>query len=187
MIVLVTGGSGSGKSAYAERLTEALSQDSADRRVYIATMRVWDGESERRVARHRAQRAALCFETIECPVDIAQVVLPENAVVLLEDIPNLVANEIFEPDGDANRILPGLAMLAERCRHLVIVTNDIFSDGGAYEPTTRAYMRLLAQVNQSLASLADCGIEVVYTIPVPFKRVKPCPSAENPHPSKEKK
>lgn len=169
MIALITGGSGSGKSAYAEQLTEALSQESTDHRVYIATMRVWDGESEKRVARHRAQRAALHFETIESPVNIAQVLLPENAVVLLEDIPNLVANEMFEPDGDTDRLLPGLQALAERCRHLVIVTNDIFSDGGAYEPSTRTYMQLLAQVNQSLASLADCGIEVVYTIPVPFK------------------
>lgn len=169
MIALVTGGSGSGKSAYAERLTEALSQDSADRRFYIATMRVWDAESERRVARHRAQRAELRFETIECPVNVAQIILPENAVVLLEDIPNLVANEIFEPDGNAERILPGLAMLAERCRHLVIVTNDIFSDGGAYEPSTRAYMQQLAQLNRSLAALADCGVEVVCTIPVSFK------------------
>lgn len=173
MIALVTGGSGSGKSAYAERLTEALSRDSADRRVYIATMRVWDAESERRVARHRAQRAELRFETVECPVNITQALLPENAVVLLEDIPNLVANEIFDPDGDAERILPGLAMLAERCRHLVVVTNDIFSDGAAYDPSTRAYMQQLARVNRYLASLAGCGIEVVCTIPVPFKGEAP--------------
>lgn len=169
MIALVTGGSGSGKSAYAERLTEALSQESTDRRIYIATMRIWDSESEKRVARHRSQRAGLGFETIECPVDIAQLALPENAVVLLEDIPNLVANEMFEPDGSTDRLLSGLRALAGRCRHLVMVTNDIFSDGGAYEPSTRAYMQLLAQLNQSLASLADCGVEVVYTIPVPFK------------------
>ena len=42
MIVLVIGGSGSGKSAYAEKLVKQFSEN---KRVYIATMRVWDHES----------------------------------------------------------------------------------------------------------------------------------------------
>ena len=68
MIVLVTGGSGSGKSAFAERLIENLPRE---KRVYAATMQVYDGESVRRVQRHRAQRAGLGFETVECPKDLA--------------------------------------------------------------------------------------------------------------------
>ena len=54
MIVLVTGGSGCGKSTWAEKLMGSLQED---RRVYIATMQVYDEESRQRVARHRAQRA----------------------------------------------------------------------------------------------------------------------------------
>ena len=54
MIVLVTGGSGCGKSTWAEKLVSALP---AEKRVYIATMQVYDEESVQRVARHRAQRA----------------------------------------------------------------------------------------------------------------------------------
>ena len=51
MIVLVTGGSGCGKSTWAERLMDVLQED---RRVYIATMQVYDEESRQRVRRHRA-------------------------------------------------------------------------------------------------------------------------------------
>ena len=52
MLTLVVGGSASGKSAFAER----LAVQSGLPRFYVATMRVWDAESEKRVARHRAMR-----------------------------------------------------------------------------------------------------------------------------------
>ena len=171
MIVLVIGGSGSGKSAWAEKL---MQQISGENRVYIATMRVWDQESEIRVARHREQRKELGFETVECPINVGDVQLPSNASVLLEDIPNLVANEMFDESGDVNRIISGLQRLAANCRNLVMVTGNIFADGKNYDPETLEYMRLLAQVNAAAAEMADCGIEVVYTIPVPFKGENPC-------------
>lgn len=171
MITLVIGGSGSGKSAYAEKLVKGLPDG---KRVYIATMRVWDRESEIRVARHRAQRKQLGFETIECPVNPGDLQLPENATVLLEDIPNLVANEMFDAGGDVNRIIPGLEKLARSCANLIMVTGNIFADGGDYDPETQEYMRLLAGVNAAAAALADCGVEVVYTIPVPFKGETSC-------------
>ena len=167
MIVLVIGGSGSGKSAYAERLVKELSDEN---RVYIATMRVWDRESEIRVARHRAQRAELGFATIECPADLGAIQLPDNATVLLEDVPNLVANEMFDAGGDVHRIIPALQKLAGSCKNLVMVTGNVFADGGSYDPETLEYMRLLAEVNAAAAVIADCGVEVVYTIPVPFSK-----------------
>lgn len=171
MIALVTGGSGSGKSAYAEALLKHISQG---RRMYLATMRVWDAESRRRVERHRSQRAGLGFETVECPVNLGGVQLPDNADVLLEDIPNLVANEMFEPEGDVSRLLPSLRSLALRCKNLVLVTNDVFSDGAVYDESTTAYLRLLAEINAELAQLADYGTEIVYGIPLPFKGEKIC-------------
>ena len=171
MIALVIGGSGSGKSAYAEKLVKQISENN---RIYIATMRVWDKESEIRVARHRAQRKELGFETIECPVKLGSIQLPQDATVLLEDIPNLVANEMFDENGDVSRIIPALGKLAGSCANLVMVTGNIFTDGRDYDPETKEYMRLLSEVNAAAAVLSDCGIEVVYTIPVPFKGELPC-------------
>lgn len=171
MIALIIGGSGSGKSAYAEKLVKQISENN---RIYIATMRVWDHESEIRVARHRAQRNELGFETIECPIKLDRVEITEDATVLVEDIPNLVANEMFDENGDVGRIIPGLRKLAQRCKNLVMVTGNIFSDGGDYDSETQKYMRLLSEVNAAAAVLADCGVEVVYTIPVPFRGELPC-------------
>jgi len=171
MITLIIGGSGSGKSAYAEKLVKQISENN---RIYIATMCVWDKESEIRVARHRAQRKELGFETIECPVRLEGIEIPEDATVLLEDIPNLVANEMFDENGDVSRIAPSLRKLAGRCKNLIMVTGNIFADGNDYDPETKEYMRLLSDVNAAAAMLADCGVEVVYTIPVPFKGELPC-------------
>ena len=170
MIVLVTGGSGCGKSTWAEKLVSALP---AKKRVYIATMQVYYEESVQRVARHRAQRADKGFTTIECEKNLASADVPEGSVVLLEDLVNLMANEMFG-GGDTSRILPALNALACKCQHLILVTNDVFSDGIHYPNSTREYLRQLARINAEAAKMADCVVEVVYSIPVCVKGALPC-------------
>ena len=63
MFHVITGGSGSGKSAYAEEKILELGQAP---RIYIATMYPFDQESHLRIARHRKMRAEKEFETVEC-------------------------------------------------------------------------------------------------------------------------
>ena len=70
MIHLVTGGSGSGKSAYAEKLV--TEQYKEDFKYYIATMQVYDEEGEARIKRHRQMRSGKGFITIEQPVCIEE-------------------------------------------------------------------------------------------------------------------
>ena len=170
MICLITGGSGCGKSTWAEKLVRSLP---AGDRVYIATMQVYDRESEIRVQRHRAQRAGLGFRTVECEKDLAAVHVQAKSVVLLEDLVNLTANEMFD-GGDPDRIIPALEDLAVRCGHLVMVTNDLFSDGEPYSPSVQEYMRYLAEINRRAAVLADCVVEMVYSVPVVLKGELPC-------------
>ena len=170
MIVLVTGGSGSGKSTWAEKLVASLPEEN---RIYIATMQVYDDESVKRVARHRAQRADKGFATIECEKDLASANIAAGSTVLLEDLVNLMANEMFD-SGNVERIVPALTTLAKKCRHLVMVTNDVFSDGITYSESTQAYLQQLAAINAQAAALADCVVEVVYSIPVCVKGELPC-------------
>ena len=170
MIVLVTGGSGCGKSTWAEKLIASLQPD---RRYYVATMQVYDEESRERVRRHRAQRADKGFVTVEREKDLDGAGIPDGSAVLLEDLVNLAANEMFD-GGDVSRIVPALERLAKRCGHLVMVTNDLFSDGEEYTPSVREYMRCLAEINARAAEMADCVIETVYSIPVALKGELPC-------------
>jgi adenosylcobinamide kinase/adenosylcobinamide-phosphate guanylyltransferase len=170
MIVLVTGGSGCGKSTWAEKLMDNLQYD---RRFYIATMQVYDEESRQRVARHRAQRADKNFVTVECEKDLDSVKIPEGSAVLLEDLVNLTANEMFD-NGDVSRIIPAIRRLAARCSWLVMVTNDLFSDGEEYSSSVQEYLRCLAEINRQAAEMADSAVEVVYSVPVALKGELPC-------------
>ena len=168
MIVLVTGGSGCGKSTWAEKLIASLPNE---KRVYIATMQVYDEESVRRVARHRAQRAGKGFLTLEWEKDLALAPVEEGSIVLLEDLVNLTANEMFS-GGNVARIIPALEELAQKCCHLVMVTNDVFADGVIYPAETQAYLQAMARINQAAARMADHVVEVVYTVPVTLKGEK---------------
>lgn len=169
MMMVVTGGSGSGKSAYAEK---QILQFGVMPRYYIATMENRDAESQKRVDRHRAMRADKKFVTVECPYDLQEVQMEQEGAVLLECMSNLVANELFVKDGMSHmeqtveKIMHGIQILKTQCRHLVVVTNEVFSDGLQYDEWTREYIRCLGMVNQNLSELADQVVEVVYTVPV---------------------
>ena len=169
MIIVVTGGSGSGKSAYAENQIKKFGQLP---RYYLATMENRDEESQKRVDRHRAMRADKHFITVECPFDLDKVCLEEKGAVLLECMSNLVANELFLRDGmgqlehTVEKIIQGVLHLKEQSFHMVIVTNEVFSDGCRYDEWTEQYIKCLGIVNQRLSDLADRVVEVVYTIPV---------------------
>ena len=170
MIHVITGGSGSGKSRYAESQILELGEN---RRIYVATMQPFDEESYQRIDRHRRMRAEKKFETLECYTGLFKLDVPEGCNVLLECMSNLVANEMFQPGAagihTVNAVLDGLAHLRDRAANLVIVTNEIFSDGVAYSDQTRLYQQYLGAINQQMAYVADRVTEVVFGIPVPVK------------------
>ena len=108
------GGAASGKSRYAEDLLCALSGEGP--RIYLATMEAMDEESRARVRRHRALRQNKGFSTLECPRDLGGLTIPVGSSVLLEDLGNLWANELFspsgfDPDGALLRTAEGLVYL----------------------------------------------------------------------------
>lgn len=170
MLILVVGGSASGKSAFAE----SLACKGAFPRVYIATMQSMDDECEKRIARHRAMRAGKGFDTLECPAGLADVCI-DAKTVLLECLSNLAANEMFSPGMTPQKaqqnILNGIDLLCRRCERVVIVSNEIFCDGVAYDASTQAYRVLLAHLNRAIAERADCVFEVVHGIPILHKGV----------------
>ncbi len=162
MLILIIGGAGSGKSAFAEALVRKL----PGKRIYLATMLCRDEESFARILRHRLQRAGGDFETVECGTGIERALIPDEANVLLEDLSNLLANEIYSPEGGGpEAVLRGLAVLSRRVRHLTVVTNEVFSGGSDYGEESLQYMRRLAELNRSLAAGADLVVEVICGLP----------------------
>lgn len=167
---LIIGGSGSGKSEYGETL---MMRERQGRRIYLATMRPLDEEGEARVERHRAMRRGKGFETIECYGRVNSLMIPAESSVLLECLGNLTMNLFYSGEGkeeDMAQILTDdILDLKKRTKTLMIITNDIFSDGLFYGVETEAYRAVLGQVNKNLAREADWVTEVVYGIPVKIK------------------
>ena len=193
MITLVTGGSGSGKSAYAESLLYSCEGI----RYYIATMQIYDAEGEKKVERHRKLRAGKGFLTIESPMNVGKIRFvcagesgqaqyrqeaerkgqcsSEKKSALLECMSNLPANEMFTKDGMKSeeevveKIVSEIQTLSQKLDNLVIVTNNVFEDGVIYDAGTMEYLRALGRINAALAHLADRVAEVVVGIPVELK------------------
>ena len=170
MFHLIMGGSGSGKSAYAEN---CILEFQGKNRIYIATMFPFDEESHRRIERHRKMRREKCFTTIECYTGVKNLEISSDSDILLECMSNLTANEMYQENGageeTVEEILQGIRQLKDRAKNLVVVTNEVFSDGISYDPDTMRYLSYLGNINQEMGKMADQVTEVVYGIPVSLK------------------
>ena len=104
--------------------------------------------------------------------------LPAGCVVLLECMSNLVANEMFEEQGAHDRtvseVTKGIENLLGQAAHVVIVTNEIFSDAIVFDGDMDSYLEYLGKINQVTAQRADEVVEVVYGIPVFRKSTDTC-------------
>ena len=170
MLSLIIGGAGSGKSA----LAEALCCRQEGPRLYIATMQAADGESMKRIEKHRRQREGLRFDTLEYPHSLDRAEIPQGANALLEDLSNLLANELFSREGGGtDAVRRGLQKACERCANLTVVTNEVFSGGTDYGEGTRQFLQELAALNRELAAKADLVAEAVCGLPNVLKGALP--------------
>ena len=197
MLYLMTGGSGSGKSAYAEAAAVSWRERHCPqgRLYYVATMIPWDAECEKRIERHRKMRKEKGFHTIERYWDIgrleedSEAAVTKQDVLLVECLSNLLANERYgQPDVYAGSIrkekeealreakqaiLSPLLALNARAGGLFLVTNEVFSEGKA-EGDMEEYCRLLGGLNCLIAARADGVAEVACGIPFAVKGELPC-------------
>lgn len=202
MIYLVTGGSGSGKSEYAEKKLCELCEKTGNDKIYLATMVPYGKETEEKIKRHRNMRAEKNFQTKECFTNLIafaktmqrhQFANPrEKERLLLECMSNLVANELFDENGVGtflkkeqpeitedelagkleDSILEGICLLNDIYEDIVIVTNEVFSESTTYSKEMSLYKRVLGNINCRLAELAKEVTEIVYGQPVPYKQDK---------------
>ncbi len=177
MLIFVTGGSGSGKSAYAEARILELKEKKRLPVFYLATMQVYGSDEEKIVKRHLKLREGKGFETVEQPRDIEKSTgkVTKGSIILLEDVSNLVANEMFigetivGEDQVVEKTCQGIMKLYEIAEDMAMVAGNVFEDGMEYSDTTRSYIRAMARVNNFLASKADESYEIVAGIPVRLK------------------
>jgi len=166
MTVFITGGVRSGKSALGQKITLQLSDGL---HYYVATMIPVDADDRERIRLHLLDRKDLGFQTIEQGRDIAGCLVnaDPNGTFLVDSVTALMMNELFPPEKsyalDENapqRVEHGLKTLIKSAKHVVFVSDYLFSDALRYDTTTEAYRRGLGEVHQILARLCDTVVEV---------------------------
>lgn len=166
-MILVFGGIGSGKSAYAEKLVEAYQCKKA----YLATMKVYDEEGRKKVEKHRKMREGKFDRSIELPTDVANADVEKDELVLLECMSNLLANEMFkedltvDADTVAKKISADIKKLNSKVCELIIVGNDVFMDKGEHSLEVKAYIKALKEIQKEIAKEAKAVVEVIYGLP----------------------
>ena len=165
-LTLVLGGARSGKSAYAERLIEALPPPW----LYVATAQAWDDEMRARIAQHRARRPG-GWETREAPRDLAGLLAgTEPGRPVLVDCLTLWLTNVLLAEAD---LAAETAALAEACaRHpgpLVLVSNEVGFGIVPDNALARRFRDEAGRLHQRLAALADRVVLTVAGLPLVVK------------------
>jgi adenosylcobinamide kinase / adenosylcobinamide-phosphate guanylyltransferase len=168
---LVTGGSRSGKSRFAQETAESHPAP----RVFIATCRVCDQEMEERVRKHREARSPARWSTREEPLDLAGALAgAEGSRVILVDCLTLWINNLLY-DADMRGERPTAEKIAADCRRLlaacrpidgtvIFVTGEVGMGIVPENPLARLYRDCVGTCNQIMAAAAHrvtlltCGI-----------------------------
>lgn len=162
MNYLIIGGSKSGKSEIAEKMALTLNKDKV---IYIATMKPYDREDEKRIKKHIENRKGLNFITIEKQRNLYEIVndLNEDDTVLIDSITSLLTNEMFVGmniiKNPSVNILYGLKEIIKRVKNTVIVSDYIFNDAIEYDEITENFKRELGIINIELARICESVME----------------------------
>ena len=145
MLVLVTGGARSGKSAF------ALARGQAG--VYIATAEAGDDEMRLRIEHHRKERGQN-WVTIEAPLDPA-IALPRDGVVVIDCLTLWVSNLMLagRTDEAIYAAAADFAAKATTCTTYA-VTNEVGMGIVPEHPLARRFRDVAGRVNQTFAAAA---------------------------------
>lgn len=167
-LILIGGGSRSGKSAFALQ----LAQERGARRAFVATAPACDEEMRQRIARHRAERGE-GFVTIEEPLDVAEVVAQRGAefdVLLVDCLTLWVSNLLLQGEPDIDGKGAELAQVAGKSGALCIfVTNEVGCGVVPENALARKFRDHAGRLNQEMARAAREVYVLAFGIPSRIK------------------
>ena len=164
-IVLIGGGSRSGKSSYA--LT--LARESGQRRGFLATAQVFDDEMRQRIAQHQQERGP-DFVTIEEPLDLAQVILTQQQAldVLVIDCLTLWLSNLML-SGQVPSFDTWIGVAAESPMRCILVTNEVGCGIVPDNALARRFRDLAGVLNQKAAARASAVYWMIFGTPLRIK------------------
>ncbi len=172
-LILVTGGSRSGKSAFAEKLAERLAVGRGV--VYLATGSASDPEMAERIAQHRLRRPP-DWETLEVGPDLDGVVgarVLRGKCLLLDCLTGWIGARLAE-GWPRQRVLAGVeameARLADADAPRVVVSGEVGCGVVPPTPLGREFRDAVGEANQRLAGRAGAVYLVVAGMALNLKK-----------------
>jgi len=167
-IILITGGTRSGKSSYAEKLALSLSPNP----IYLATARIWDEEFRQRVIKHQERRGKEWIN-VEENKQLSQHDV-NRKVVLIDCVTLWCTNYFYDMQTDTDSILKALKnefdKFTTQDATFIFVTNEIGSGAICENDLQRRFTDLQGWMNQYIAERAEKVILMVSGIPVVIKK-----------------
>ncbi len=153
-MILVGGGSRSGKSSAALRMLKAAGQ----RVGFIATAQAWDDEMRERIAAHQAERGA-GITTWEEPFDVAARIAEEDGAydaILVDCLTLWLSNVMLAEDRDVGVECAALVDAAARSKtQVILVTNEVGCGIVPENALARRFRDAAGRLNQLAAERAD--------------------------------
>lgn len=171
-LILITGGSRSGKSSHALSLAQARA--GSVRAFFVATAQAIDEEMQARIAHHQSLRPEL-FETIEEPVELCEAVarIDRHASVVVIDCLTIWVSNLLAANRDDSAIMREANRLAGLLQQAsfdtFVVTDEVGSGIVPMAPLSRRFRDLLGWTNQSIARAADEVLMMVAGYPLRVK------------------
>jgi adenosylcobinamide kinase/adenosylcobinamide-phosphate guanylyltransferase len=159
MLILVTGGSRSGKSGYALERGEQCVQP----RIFVATAQAFDEEMTRRIEAHKRARPA-GWDLAEEPFEVAAALeagLERHRTVVVDCVTLWMSNLLLRDDGfgetEAARRAAELAAAAAGApgSTIIVVTNEVGSGVVPDNALGRRFRDCAGRANQVIARAAD--------------------------------
>ncbi len=166
-IIYISGGQRSGKSSYAQKMGESLSE----RPIYLATAKSWDEEFRGRIERHKADRADR-WDSVEELIEISRHSFT-GRVVMMDCVTLWLTNIFCECDYNTERSLEMAkaewARFIDQDFTLIVVSNEVGMGVIPMESSTRAFVDLQGWMNQHIATTADTVYTMISGIPLKLK------------------
>lgn len=164
MIILVGGGSRSGKSRYALE----LARQRGARPAFLATAQAFDQEMADRIRKHRDERGA-GFMTWEEPFDVAERLRAnrESDVIVVDCLTLWVSNLML-----ADREIPAADLIAaarSANATVIFVSNEVGCGIVPENALARRFRDLAGALNQQVAAAADEVYWLAFGIPMKVK------------------
>jgi len=165
-VILVLGGTASGKSHHAIHLARDIGADGV---TFVATARIGDRELDDRIVRHRSDRPA-AWETIEAADDLVGAIrsAAPDRLLVVDSLALWVATTL--EGGSVDAAWPSLERVVRaRSSGVILVSDEVGLSPVALTEVGRLFVDALGWTNQRATAMADEVRLIVAGLPVRLK------------------